>query len=251
MSTEDTRGNTACWQSPRKSHTSEAAAERDGAWHPDARFLVARGKPPTDQVALRLLTAPEDEHAMITTAREAELGRVSPVRTVTELKERLEARHYDITGYRIAVEALLFDAQGRVLLQIRGSECRDEVGRLECIGGRAVEEDLIESLRHHVARRLGPEMQMVVDEMLEEQPIRFVERHGPEDWIVVSYLCRHVEGDPRIVDPSQTEALHWMTLTELYATADEQLSRATSRWRDVYRAQFRTRPYFSRAGTLA
>jgi ADP-ribose pyrophosphatase YjhB (NUDIX family) len=90
-----------------------------------------------------------------------------------------------------------------------------------------------------------------VDELLDEQPTRHVEVHGPEDWLVVSYLCRLVAGEPRPMDRAKTEELRWVDLAELHSIPDEYLSRSTSRARDVYRIKFRTNPYFSRAGRPA
>jgi hypothetical protein len=230
---------------------SRGKLERDGAWRPNAQYLVGRGKAPSDILRLELVTPPPRAPAGLVSSVGPGSGRARLLRTVSELKARLAERQFDATGYRIAVEALIFDPNGKLLVQERGADCRDEIGKLECIGGQVLDDDLLQSLIGIVHDRVGEGVRIEVDELLDEQPTRYVERHGPEDWIVVSYLCRLIEGEPHPMNPRKTAALRWVDLAELHTIPDEHLSRSTSRARDVYRAKYRTNPYFSLAGRLA
>lgn len=228
---------------------SRGRSERDGAWHSDGRYLIARGMPPDDVLRLPLMKSRHGSSLELGLA--ADDPHSNLLQRVSDLKTRLNERQYDVIGYRIAVEAWIFDPNGRLLLQERGPACRDETGKLECIGGQVIGDDLIESLNSYVRKRLGENVRVAVDELLDEQPTRHVEVHGPEDWLVVSYLCRLIEGEPHPVDSTKTAALRWVELAELHNIPDEYLSRSTSRARDVYRIRFRTNPYFSNAGRPA
>ncbi len=226
--------------------------ERDGAWHSAPRFLVARGQPPTDTIVLKLAASDVPKVRIIETAGGSPAqDHQAAIATLDALKRHLAELRLDATGYRIAVEALIFDQNGRLLLQERGDDARDEIGKLEGVGGRVFSDDLLECVHHYVREEIGASVGVQVDELLEVRPSRFVERNQPEDWVVVSYLCRLLHGEPEIVDPSSTAALRWLRLTELNAIPDSDLSRSTSRARDLYRAKYRTTPYFSAAGTTA
>jgi calcineurin-like phosphoesterase family protein/ADP-ribose pyrophosphatase YjhB (NUDIX family) len=212
----------------------------DGAWGPDARWTEADDRDPK----------PEYRVPFKPPARRERSETVPPIagepQTLEQLKRRLQRLDYQYEGYRIAVEALIFAADGKVLLQTRGSACRDEVGKLEGIGGELKGgHDLHAALRKHIAQEIGPQVRVAIDRLLEIRPVRFVERGlDPQDWLVISYLCRLEAGLPAIVDPSMTEHLDWYALDDIFNMPDERLSRSTSRVRDMYRIRYRDKPYF-------
>jgi predicted MPP superfamily phosphohydrolase/ADP-ribose pyrophosphatase YjhB (NUDIX family) len=226
---------------------SRAKTEPHGAWKPDARFVEAQGMPPSDSYSLVFVPVTRQQAALVKGPdSRLEVRRTSPLETMSDLKDHLQQQGWDVTGYRIAVEALIFNHQGRLLLQKRGELSRDEVGKLEGVGGQVKgEESLTDCLRSHVQKEIGPRVKIGIDQLLEVRPTRFVERaKDPQDWIVVSYLCRLLSGKPVIVDRERTAKLSWLTLDQLYAAPDEDLSRSTSRARDLYRVKYGTRPYF-------
>ncbi|MEU6916131.1 NUDIX domain-containing protein [Streptomyces olindensis] len=230
---------------------SRAKSEPSGAWHADARFVESKGAQPVDHYAV---TWTRPVAAQVAAAAPAQPVRHAPhlIRTLTALKAHLRDLEYDPTGYRIAVEALIFDRKGRMLLQRRGPASRDEVGKLEGVGGQiGAYEDLIACLQAHIGKEIGGRVRVSVDYLLEARPVRFVERDvEPQDWIVVSYLCRLTAGRPTPTDLQRTESLHWISLDELHHIPDEELSKSTSRARDLYRVKFGTRPFFREIGDL-
>lgn len=230
---------------------SRRREDRDGAWFADARFGVGRGKPPTDRFTLSLGADGRTPAVLESTEAPPAQDHKAPIKELDGVTQHLREQGLDATGYRIAVEALIFDLNGRLLLQERGRAARDEVGMLEGVGGTAFGDDLIECVEHHVRKEIGEAVRVEVDELLEVRPTRFLEHDEPADWVVISYLCRLMDGEPEIVDDTKTAALRWVRLTELHALPDEQLSRSTSRARDIYRIKYRTTPYFSRAGSGA
>ncbi len=224
---------------------SRTKTERDGAWGPGPTFRVQPGLAPQQRLEIDL--APMVTGGVLAEVSEhsADLRRMAPLEKLGDLTRHLGDEGFDPAGYRIAVEALIFDANGRLLLQVRGPESRDEVGKLEGVGGQLDQEDLISCLHAHIAEEIGSEVQIEVEELLEARPVQFVERNQAEDWIVVSYLCRLLDGEPTVAQEGKTTALRWLDIAELHNLPDAQLSRSTSRARDLYWLRYRSRPYFA------
>lgn len=228
---------------------SRTKSDRDGAWGAGATFRVQHGLAPQSELDLELPGEPPSGTLAEPPTSAVVASRVAPVRTLAELSRHLAEQGFQATGYRIAVEALIFNANGEMLLQVRGPDCRDEVGKLEGVGGQLDTDDLEICLQNRIHHEIGA-VTVAIEEMLEVRPVQFVERGKPEDWIVVSYLCRLIAGEPVAVDPRKTGELRWIQLPALHALPDEQLSRSTSRARDLYWLKYRNRAYFS-AGEAA
>lgn len=204
-------------------------------WGPYAQWVYGSGADPVSKYKIFLSKGPHRKPP----PREG-------LRTKRELDLYLEREAYNTEGYRIALEAHIFDARGRVLLQERGIKCRDEVGKLEGVGGELRnKEDLHEALTEKIHRELGNSVVVQIDHLLEVRPVRFIENNkGPQDWFIVSYLCKLIEGVPESPDPGIVAALRFFTLDELFDLEDQTLSRSTSRARMLYKAKFGNRPYY-------
>src|SRR6266581_9014365 len=78
------------------------------------------------------------------------------IKTRSELLDYLSRIGCDRKDYRIAVEALIFTREGKLLLEKRGRGCRDEIGKLEGVGGSLDNDDnLVEKLREEVEQELA------------------------------------------------------------------------------------------------
>lgn len=174
------------------------------------------------------------------------------VATMDDLRLHLAQQGFSVEGHRIAVEAHIFDSSGRVLLQRRGEDARDEVDRFEGIGGElGLREDIVAAVLQEVAAKIGPSVKIAVDRLLEVRPITFVERgHDHQSWYVVSYLCRLLSGEPFTANPRLTKELRFFTLQEIEKAPEGTLSGSTVRAFSTYRAKYRYQPYYGpRAGT--
>jgi len=175
---------------------------------------------------------------------------VELIKTKSELIAYLKHIGYNKkeNEYRIAVEALIFTPAGKLLLEKRGPLCRDEVGKLEGVGGRLKQDDLLYELHEEFDEELAAEAQELeieIDRMLEIRQVQFEEKDkGLQDWIVVSYLCRLKKGIPAIGEPGKIESLHEVDLQDLYAMEEARLSNSTIAARKVYQARFGNCPYY-------
>ncbi len=170
------------------------------------------------------------------------------IKTRTELLTYLDSIGYDKPNYQIAVEALIFTPQGKLILQKRGEQARDEVGKLEGVGGRVhqSETDLHQKLLKEISEELGENLKVNIERLLEVRQVQFKE-HGTgkmRDWIVVSHLCQLISGSPVIGEPHKTESLHYLTLDELYAKNELELSNSTIAARITYQQKYGNRPYY-------
>ncbi len=170
---------------------------------------------------------------------------------LSELLDYLQSIGYQKKNYRIAVEGLIFREDGKILLEKRGPGSRDEVGKLEGVGGSFPRdrEDLLEELLEEFDQEIGRQtagLEIIIERLLEVREVQFIQHQTriAEDWIVVSYLCRLLKGMPFINEEDKIESLHYLTLDELYAMKETDLSNSTIAARIAYRNQYGNRPYF-------
>ena len=170
------------------------------------------------------------------------------IKTKAELLDYLNSIGYSKENYRIAVEALIFTPEGKLLLEKRGPMCRDEVGKLEGVGGRLNKNDLLEELREEFDQELSAKVQKLeieIERLLEIRQVQFEEQNKRlYDWVVVSHLCRLKKGEPKIGEKDKIESLHEISLDELYKMDEEKLSNSTIAARKAYKARYGNRPYY-------
>jgi ADP-ribose pyrophosphatase YjhB (NUDIX family) len=164
----------------------------------------------------------------------------------SQLLEFVRAEGMDPTQYRLAVEANIFNAEGKLLLQKRGAKARDERGKYEGVGGELGDmQDLHDCLRKEIGEEIGSRVVVNVDTLFEVRPVVFEEDdRGPQDWIIVSYLCRLVAGNPKAMDAGRTGEIRWFSLAEAFSLQEAQLSRSTFRFLQLYREKYQQRPYY-------
>lgn len=168
------------------------------------------------------------------------------IETRSGLLAYLERIGYEKLHDRIAVEALIFTSEGKLLLQRRGEAAQDEVGKLEGVGGALGERsDLRKRLEEKIATEIGDDVDVNIERLLEVRLVPFTDRYGKvNEWVVVSYLCQLKSGTPVIGLPRHTESLHYLTLDQVYAMPEEKISKSLVQGRVTYRAKYGNRPYF-------
>jgi 8-oxo-dGTP pyrophosphatase MutT (NUDIX family) len=119
----------------------------------------------------------------------------------------------------VAVEALILDAQERLLLLERGPDARDEKGKLEGVGGRVEGPDLRAELFREIAEEIGSDLVLGSLTFLELKSDVIAD--SGKRWVVASFLCEFISGEPVVQEPGKINCIHWV---ELQYVSDSSLS---------------------------
>lgn len=161
--------------------------------------------------------------------------------SISELNQYLSTLPNAPQKYRIAVGALIFTLNGKVILQERGKDARDKQGKLEGIGGGVEENetDLHQALQREIKEEIG-NVEVSVDDLLTVM-VRPSTVHAGEWWAVPIYLCRLISGEPAIMEPHKCAAIHTLNLNEI---ADDLLTEYQKETMDVYKAKYADKPFY-------
>ena len=138
------------------------------------------------------------------------------VRNIEELKKRLNHIENVPEEYSVAVEALIFDAAGQWILMERGSRCRDEIGKLEGIGGKFENEaNFREALVREIGEEVGNEANIEILSYFETRKDTVYVNDSAKHWIIVSYICLLNSGELKICEPRFNNGFYRFSLDEI------------------------------------
>lgn len=125
-----------------------------------------------------------------------------------DLFNYLESTGLKLPEYRCAVIALILDKEGRVLLQRRGPKSRDEVGKLEDIGGAVEETDKTfrEAMKREIVEEAGEDINFSIDELVGASLITKYDSRTDSDinWFFLLYRCTYIDGELKINEPGKS-----------------------------------------------
>jgi 8-oxo-dGTP pyrophosphatase MutT (NUDIX family) len=155
-----------------------------------------------------------------------------PMKTQTEVIDWAEHEPSlgpeKIKDMRIAVAALIFDNQGKILLHCRGEAATDAIGCLEGIGGTMdSREDTLEgTMSRELEEEISGDCRFSIDEFLVCSHLQFVNRSGEsKDWAVATFLCTLISGEPGVGEPANSTGIGWFDLEELASWGEEERRR--------------------------
>jgi len=189
------------------------------------------------------------------------------IRTKAQLESHLKTIGYQEPIPDIAVEGLIFNNEGKLVLLLRGDKARDERFKLEGIGGRVQmsdKEDFPIILKKKVLEEIGQapydpiETEIEVDRLLEVRVVKFKNAITQKwvTWAVISHLCRLVKGTPFNREPSKHMDIRCLSLNELFDWQTEPifdesgklltpgLSKSLIVGRETYKIKYGDAPYF-------
>ena len=148
--------------------------------------------------------------------------------SLDELESFLEKCDEAPEEYSVAVEGLIFDENFRWIMMERGEACRDEVGKLEGIGGGYEEQDrnFVEGLKRELREEAGEEAEIAVLDSFEVRKDRVEDLEDREErnWIIVSFICLLKSGQLEIREPDKNRGFHRLNFDEV---DEEELSSST------------------------
>jgi 8-oxo-dGTP diphosphatase len=112
----------------------------------------------------------------------------------------------------VGVGAIIVDGAGRLFAALRGSQAKNERGKWEFPGG-SVEfgEKLADALKREMFEEYGigievRELLDVVDHILPSEA---------QHWVSPTFICRIVEGEPKIREPGKCSEIRWFFPEEM------------------------------------
>ena len=160
----------------------------------------------------------------------------------TDIAELFVARSrlgIDINTTNFAVEGLVLNDEGQVVLIKRGPMCRDNIGLLEGIGGQCHDSERFrDALHREIAEEVGTAA-IIEIERFSHMRLQH-EREGASGasakWIVVSYICRWRSGPLTVTEPAKNSGFH---LVDPHAFGAADLAPSARFSLNIYRASAR------------
>lgn len=125
-----------------------------------------------------------------------------------DLEVYLKSTGLRLPEYRCAVIALILDKNGNVLLQRRGPKSRDEVGKLEDIGGAVEDTDLTfrDAMRREIFEEVGNDINFTIDELVGASLVTKYDSRTDNDvnWFFLLYKCTYIGGELKINEPGKS-----------------------------------------------
>lgn len=139
----------------------------------------------------------------------------------TDLKSYLEENDIELPDYKVAVIALILDKDGQILLQRRGPKARDEVGKLEDIGGACEDSDKTfrDSMHREIIEEVGNDIDYTIDELVGACLVNKFDSRRDDyvNWLFLLYKCTYISGELKINEPGKClgyEFYHYDELNE-------------------------------------
>lgn len=112
----------------------------------------------------------------------------------------------------VGVGALIVNDRGEFFLAKRGRDARNESGKWEFPGGgvefgETIEETIIREMKEEydidieIIELLGVNNHIIPDEK--------------QHWVAPSFICKIIQGTPRIREPHKCEAIGWFSLEDI------------------------------------
>ena len=113
----------------------------------------------------------------------------------------------------VAVGALIFNDEGKILLCKRSQNAKNERGCWEAPGG-AVE--FGETLVHAIAREMKEELDIELEIIKQLPAADHIIPDDKQHWIPTSFICKIKNGkEPKIMEPHKCDAIGWFLLDAL------------------------------------
>lgn len=152
-----------------------------------------------------------------------------------DLEIYLKSTGLKLPDYRCAVIALILDKEGRILLQRRGPKSRDEIGKLEDIGGAVESTDLSfrDAMKREIVEEVGDSINFSIDELVGASLITKYDSRTNKDvnWFFLLYKCTYIDGELKINEPGKSLGYEFYEQDDLPV---EEVAETTMKFWDFY-----------------
>lgn len=128
------------------------------------------------------------------------------VNNMEELIDKL-AEYDDLGKIKVAVVCFIFDKQDHLILHRRGPGARDEIGKLQAIGGSVnrTDENFRASLQRELAEEAGTNCSIRIDDFIGAQLDGKVDKHTGNyvNWIILAYKGKVTSGELENMEPDR------------------------------------------------
>ncbi|MCH5167218.1 MAG: NUDIX hydrolase [Erysipelotrichales bacterium] len=140
------------------------------------------------------------------------------VKDMSELVDKLSTFDQDFGKIKVCVVCFIFDKNGYVILNRRGPGARDEIGKLQAIGGSVNNSDanFREAMVREIREEAGVNAHVELGEFLGAQLNPAIDSMSKEliNWIILGYKGNLVEGDVENMEPDRCSGFERGYMTE-------------------------------------
>ena len=145
---------------------------------------------------------------------------------VKDMHELIEKALYipELHKMKVCVVCMLYDQEGKIVLHRRGAKARDEIGKLEAIGGSINSTDgrFRDALLRELQEEAGDKAEYEIEDFIVAQHTQHIDKHTEEniDWVVLCYKGRIVSGELINMEPERCVEFTHKTIDEYLVDKD-------------------------------
>jgi 8-oxo-dGTP diphosphatase len=111
----------------------------------------------------------------------------------------------------VGVGIAVFNDEGKIFITKRGQKANNDRGKWEIPGGGI---EFGETMQEAAKREIKEENDIDVEivDVLHVSDHIIPEEH--QHWVTTTFICKHVGGEPKTMEPDKCEAVGWFTLEE-------------------------------------
>ena len=133
------------------------------------------------------------------------------VKNMNELIEKISELDTNLDKIKVAVVCFVFDKNNNLILNRRGPGARDEIGKLQALGGSVNSQDIDfrDALKRELKEEGGSSSTVIIDSFIGAQIDGKVDKHTGEyiDWIILGYKGILVDGELINAEPDRCVGL--------------------------------------------
>lgn len=129
------------------------------------------------------------------------------VKNMPELLDKLSTIEANINKIKVGVVCFIFDQNDNLILHRRGSGARDQVGKVQALGGsvNSGDDDFRAALKRELSEEVGTKANITIDSFVGALLDGKVDRYSGEyiDWVILAYTGTLVDGELINAEPER------------------------------------------------